>query len=276
MSAVSLPTLEVLLEDGPLLAVSKPAGLLTLGAIPGVPTLERQVKAYLKEKYYKPGNVYLGIPHRLDRPVSGVVVFARNSKAAARLAEQFRERQVRKVYWALVEKTPESAAGELVDWLLKVPDEAHVKVVPAETPGAREARLSYRVLTPGSGETTISHGRIGSEGPAASSANPQSAIPNPQSATTLLEIELHTGRMHQIRAQLAAHGCPVVGDFSYGAKTRFAATESTDPRDEPIALHARSLTLRHPIRYDELKIVAPLPALWRAVVSEELANSIRA
>src|SRR5579872_6746570 len=111
--------LEILCEDGPVFAVNKPAGLLTLGAIPGVPTLERQVKQFLKKKYHKPGNVYLGIPHRLDRPVSGVVVFSRNSKAAARLAEQFRERQVRKVYWALVEGTPEIAEGELVDWLLK-------------------------------------------------------------------------------------------------------------------------------------------------------------
>src|SRR5262245_23601615 len=97
-------TLDILCEDGPVLAVNKPAGLLTLGAKPGVPTLERQVKQFLKEKYQKPGNVYLGIPHRLDRPASGVVVFARNSKAAARLAEQFRERQVTKLYWALVER----------------------------------------------------------------------------------------------------------------------------------------------------------------------------
>src|SRR5579872_6971591 len=124
--------LDILCEDGPVLAVNKPAGLLTLGAIPGVPTLDRLVKQYLKEKHQKPGNVYLGIPHRLDRPVSGVVVFARNSKAAARLAEQFRERQVRKVYWALVEKPPEPPEGELVDWLLKSPDQAHVAIVSSQ------------------------------------------------------------------------------------------------------------------------------------------------
>src|SRR5579872_396384 len=139
--------LEVLCEDGPVLAVNKPAGLLTLGAAPGVPTLERQVKQFLKEKYNKPGNVYLGIPHRLDRPASGVVVFARNSKAAARLAEQFRERQVRKVYWALVERAPDPAEGELVDWLFKMPDQAHVEVVSSGVPGAREARLRYRTLS---------------------------------------------------------------------------------------------------------------------------------
>src|SRR5262245_8960059 len=140
------PPLDILCEDGPLLAVNKPPGLLTLGAIPGVPTLERQVKEYLREKYHKPGNVYLGIPHRLDRPVSGVVVLARNSKAAPRLAEQFRERQVRKVYWALVEEAPEPAEGELVDWLRKVPDKAHVEIVLEGAPGAREARLTYRTL----------------------------------------------------------------------------------------------------------------------------------
>ena len=139
-------SLDILCEDGPILAVNKPAGLLTLGAVAGVPTLERLVKQFLREKYEKPGNVYLGIPHRLDRPVSGVIVFARNSKAAARLAEQFRERQVRKIYWALVERIPDSPAGELVDWLLKTPDQAHVEVVSSQAAGAREARLRYCTL----------------------------------------------------------------------------------------------------------------------------------
>ena len=118
--------LAVLYEDNHCLAVAKPAPLLTQGpSAAGLPTLEAWAKGYLRAKYAKPGNVYLGVPHRLDRPVSGVVVFARNSKAAARLAEQFRERQVRKVYWALVERAPDLAAGELVDWLLKSPDQAH-------------------------------------------------------------------------------------------------------------------------------------------------------
>src|SRR5438270_7311985 len=132
--------IDILCEDGPVLAINKPAGLLTLGAVPGVPTLERQVKKFLKEKYQKPGNVYLGIPHRLDRPVSGVVVFARNSKAAARLAEQFRERIVRKIYWAIVEGTPDVPEGELVDWLRKAPGEAQVEIVAQQAPDAREAR----------------------------------------------------------------------------------------------------------------------------------------
>jgi 23S rRNA pseudouridine1911/1915/1917 synthase len=223
--------LDILCEDGPVLAINKPAGLLTLGAVPGVPTLERQVKKFLKDKYQKPGNVYLGVPHRLDRPVSGVVVFARNSKAAARLAEQFRERQVRKVYWALVERPPESPEGELVDWLLKAPDQAQVKVVPPQTPGAREARLRYRTLEDGK----------------------------------LLEITPLTGRTHQIRVQLAARGWPIVGDVQYGGTSSLGDARSADPRDEPIALHARSLTILHPVRYDSLTITAPLPPNWRAI-----------
>jgi len=113
--------LEILFEDGPVIAVNKRAGLLTQGVPAGISTLEAQVKAYLKEKHNKPGNVYLGVPHRLDRVASGVVIFARNSKAAARLAEQFRERQVKKIYWAVVEGTPEPDSDELIDWLRKVP-----------------------------------------------------------------------------------------------------------------------------------------------------------
>lgn len=236
---------DVLLEDPPVIAINKPAGLLTLGAAPGIPTLERQVKAWLKERHDKPGNVYLGVPHRLDRPVSGVVVFSRNSKGAARLAEQFRERQVRKVYWALVERAPEPSEGELVDWLLKVPDAARVDVVPAGTPGAKEARLRYRALETASG------------GPVDLAAT---------SNRCLLEIELLTGRMHQIRVQLAGRGCPVVGDVQYGAQPPALPDDAVDPRDLPIALHARSLTILHPVRYEPVTIEAPLPANWQAFV----------
>src|SRR5437870_645025 len=116
--------LGVLYEDNHCLAAAKPAGLLTQGVPPGIPTLEAMVKAYLKERYHKPGNVYLGIPHRLDRPVSGVVLFARNTKAARRLAEQFQNRQVRKVYWAVVEGLVEPAAGVWENWLRNGPEEA--------------------------------------------------------------------------------------------------------------------------------------------------------
>ncbi len=228
----SPPTpLAVLCEDGPVLAVNKPAGLLTQGVPAGIPTLEAQVKAYLKERYQKPGNVYLGIPHRLDRPVSGVVVFARNSKAAARLAEQFRERQVRKVYWAVLEGRPEPESGELIDWLCKVPETARAERAEPGVPGARECHLAYRTLR------TVPGG-------------------------TLVEVELGTGRMHQIRAQFALRGWPVVGDRTYGASASLSAEPLAEPRDEPIALHARSLTILHPVRYTPLTIEAPLPSTW--------------
>src|SRR3954467_3740667 len=137
--------LMILFEDNHCLAVAKPAPLLTQGVPPGIPTLEAMVKSYLKDRYHKPGNVYLGIPHRLDRPVSGVVVFARNTKAARRLAEQFSQRQGRKVYWVVVEPNangglpPEGGVWE--DWLLKIKDEARTERVAPETMGARQAVL---------------------------------------------------------------------------------------------------------------------------------------
>src|SRR5205823_11726403 len=130
----------VLFEDNPCLAVAKPAPLLTQGVPPGIPTLEAQVKAYLKERYHKPGNVYLGIPHRLDRPVSGVVLFARNTKAAGRLAEQFRERQVQKIYWAAVEGEVQPE-GTWEDWLRKLPEEARSEPAEPGAPGAKLALL---------------------------------------------------------------------------------------------------------------------------------------
>jgi 23S rRNA pseudouridine1911/1915/1917 synthase len=226
--------LHILFEDNHCLAVAKPAPLLTQGVPPGIPTLEAMVKAYLKERYHKPGNVYLGIPHRLDRPVSGVVVFARNTKAARRLAEQFHNRQVRKVYWAIVER---SAAGELPpaegvweDWLLKIKDESHTERVSTDTPGARLAVLRYRRLRENEGEA-------------------------------LLEIEPQTGRMHQIRVQTAGRGWPVRGDVLYGARLPFGPPAEL-PRDRLIALHARSLTFLHPIRYESLTVTAPLPETW--------------
>lgn len=225
---------QILYADGPVLAVNKPAGLLTLGAHdPAVHTLERQVRSYLKDKYDKPGNVYLGIPHRLDRPVSGVILFARNSKAAGRLAEQFRERQVQKIYWAITVREPEVSAGCLTDWLLKETDKAHVHVVPSETPGARKAILHYRVA----GATPLG---------------------------TLIEIELETGRMHQIRVQLASRGWHILGDVQYGAEKLLVNPAPDDQTLNPIALHARQIQFLHPVRYDAVSVVAPLPESWGA------------
>src|ERR1700681_2918480 len=136
--------MQILFEDNHCIAAAEAACLLTQGVPPGIPTLEAMVKAYLKEKHHKAGNVYLGIPHRLDRPVSGVVLFARNTKAAQRLAEQFRERQVAKIYWGIVEETPEPKAGTWEDWLRKIPDEARAVTMEPNADGAKLAVLTYR------------------------------------------------------------------------------------------------------------------------------------
>jgi 23S rRNA pseudouridine1911/1915/1917 synthase len=220
----------LLLEDGPLLAINKPAGLLTEGVPGGEGTLVGAIKDWLKVRYGKPGNVYLGIPHRLDRSTSGVIVFAKNSKTAARVAEQFEQRQVSKIYWALLEAAPEAESGLLVDWLRKVPEDARSEVCDPGAERAKEAKLEYRTLR-----------QIG--------------------GWCLVEVRLLTGRMHQIRVQFASRGCPVVGDVKYGGSP-WDPSESGRSNDELIALHARSLTLKHPIRYDELTIEASLPDYW--------------
>lgn len=223
----------VLFEDNHCLAVAKPAPLLTQGVPHGIPTLETAVKAYLKERYHKPGNVYLGIPHRLDRPVSGVVVFARNTKAARRLAEQFQNRQVIKVYWAAVAGDVQPAEDVWDDWLLKIPEEARAERVPPTTARAKQAVLRYRRLLAG---------------------------PD----VTLLEVRPETGRMHQIRVQAAVRGWPVLGDEWYGSRQPFGPPAAL-PRDRSIALHARGLTFQHPIRYEPITLTAPLPVTWRTL-----------
>lgn len=175
----------ILFEDNHLLAAIKPAGLLTAGDRTGDVTLFALAQKYLKEKYNKPGNVYLGLVHRLDRPVSGVILFARTSKAAGRLSEQFRKGSVEKVYHAWVQGRPDTASGRLVDHLLKDRERNVVRAVRETTAGAQSAALTYRVLRK-SGERS------------------------------LLEIKLETGRSHQIRVQLASRGWPIVGDVKYG------------------------------------------------------------
>jgi 23S rRNA pseudouridine1911/1915/1917 synthase len=225
--------LQLLYEDNHCLAVAKPAPLLTQGVPPGIPTLEAMVKAYLKERYHKPGNVYLGIPHRLDRPVTGVILFARNTKAARRLAEQFQKRQVAKTYWAAVEGHVEPAEGAWEDWLLKLREESRAERVEPHTAGARQALLHYRRLATG---------------------------PD----TSLLEIRPETGRMHQLRLQAAARGWPIRGDVLYGARLPFGPPAER-PRDRVIALHARSLTFLHPIRFEPITLIAPLPECWQGV-----------
>jgi 23S rRNA pseudouridine1911/1915/1917 synthase len=222
--------MHVLYEDNHCLALNKPAPLLTQSASPDVPSLEALARDYLKTKYHKQGRVYLGTPHRLDRPVSGVVLFARSSKAAQRLADQFRDHQITKRYWALVEGEVSPDEGDWEDWLRKIAEEARTEIAATDTPGAKQALLHYRVL-------------------------------ERQPSRTLLEIEPRTGRSHQIRVQSASRGWPVCGDFLYGAKTSFGPSAEL-PRDRVIALHAHSLTFLHPIRYEPITVIAPLPDYW--------------
>lgn len=227
--------LAILFEDNHCLAVAKPAPLLTQGVPPGIPTLEAMVKDYLRAKYHKVGNVYLGIPHRLDRPVSGVVLFARNSKAAGRLAEQFEKRQVTKVYWGSVEGDLDTPEGTWSDWLRKIKEESRAEAVAQDAPGARQAILRFRRLQQCAGGC-------------------------------LVEFVPETGRMHQIRLQASLHGHPIRGDRQYGAQLPFGP-EAPLPRDRIIALHGRNLTFLHPIRYEPITVTAPLPPTWDEFVS---------
>ncbi len=219
--------LEVLYEDNHLLAVVKPPGLATMGVPAGRPSLLAISKQYIKQKYHKPGNVYLGIVSRLDAPVTGVVLLARTSKAAARLTDQFRRGTVEKLYWALVEGVPDPVAADCHDWLRA--DERHrrVHIATSSHPSAKEAHLSYCTL-------------------------------RQVARATLLEVRLHTGRKHQIRVQLADRGWPILGDRKYGAQRKFAAG---------IALHARYLALQHPVRDEPLELTAPLPPGWPQIES---------
>lgn len=226
-----LPAIDILYEKGPCICVQKPAGLLTQ-APPGIDNLELQVRQFCKQREGKSGNIYLAIVHRLDRPVSGAILFCRNVRAAQRLAAQFRERSVGKKYWAIVEGVPDAEQGAWEDSVRKIPDVAQGEIVDEQAPGAKLARLTWRLLA-----KSASH--------------------------ALLEVDLGTGRYHQIRLQCAARGLPVLGDTLYGAAGPFGPVVE-DPRHRHIALHARRLVFRHPMVDEKVEITAPLPAAWRA------------
>jgi 23S rRNA pseudouridine1911/1915/1917 synthase len=225
---------QILYEDNHLLAVVKPCGLATMGLAEGEETLLTRSKEYIKQKYNKPGAVYLGVVSRLDVPVSGVVLFARTSKAAARLNEQFRTHSVEKIYVALVEGLVDPPEGEWIDWICE--DERHRKVWLTREGQGKEAKLQYCTLHKTNNNYKTNN-------------------------NSLVEIHLETGRKHQIRVQFAGHGFPIFGDRKYGAETIFP---------EGIALHALRLTVTHPTTQQRIVLMAPIPVIWKKFTEKSL------
>jgi len=225
----TVDNLQVLFEDNHLIVINKRPGDIVQGDKTGDEPLSEIVKAFLKKKYNKPGNVYLGVVHRLDRPTSGIVVFAKTSKALPRLNKMFAEKDAKKTYWAIVKNRPDEPEKRLVHWMKRNTKQnksyAHIK----EVTDSKKAILSYRLIK---------------------------SLENYH----LLEIDLETGRHHQIRSQLTAIGSPIKGDLKYGFN------RSND--DGSIHLHARKLRLTHPVKKDILEIVAPVPndSIWNACV----------
>lgn len=225
--------MDVVYEDNHLIIVNKSSSEIVQGDKTGDKPLAEMVKEYIKQKYHKPGNVFLGVVHRLDRPVSGLVVFARTGKALARLNEMFRTKEVHKTYWAIVGNCPPTEEGELVHWLVRNEKQNKSYAYDKEKPEAKKAVLDYKLI--GRSERYF-----------------------------LLEVDLKTGRHHQIRCQLAKMGCPIKGDLKYGS-----------PRSNPdgsICLHARRVRFVHPVSKQEIDVTAPVPEgnLWH---SFQMTNS---
>jgi 23S rRNA pseudouridine1911/1915/1917 synthase len=229
---LSATNVEILYESGPCLVVLKPAGLATQAA-PGIDSMEVRVKQFLKAREGLAGDIYLGVPHRLDRPVSGVLLLARHTRAARRISKQFENREVRKVYWACVAGQVEPPAGTWCDQIKKIYGHPRAEIVPPDDPEGRAAVLHYRAR----GQTPWG---------------------------SWLEIELETGRTHQIRVQAASRGWPVLGDAFYGSTIPFGI-QHEDERLRSIALHGRSIGFRHPMTREEVTVEAPLPLEWRAL-----------
>lgn len=224
--------MDVVYEDNHLIIVNKSSSEIVQGDKTGDKPLAEMVKEYIKQKYHKPGNVFLGVVHRLDRPVSGLVVFARTSKALARLNEMFRTKEVHKTYWAIVGNCPPTEEGELVHWLVRNEKQNKSYAYDKEKSEAKKAILDYKLI--GRSERYF-----------------------------LLEVDLKTGRHHQIRCQLAKMGCPIKGDLKYGS-----------PRSNPdgsICLHARRVRFVHPVSKQEIDVEAPVPEgnLWHSFQNDK-------
>ncbi|WP_444324344.1 RluA family pseudouridine synthase [Paraprevotella clara] len=224
--------MDVVYEDNHLIIVNKSSSEIVQGDKTGDKPLAEMVKEYIKQKYHKPGNVFLGVVHRLDRPVSGLVVFARTGKALARLNEMFRTKEVHKTYWAIVGNCPPTEEGELVHWLVRNEKQNKSYAYDKEKPEAKKAILDYKLI--GRSERYF-----------------------------LLEVDLKTGRHHQIRCQLAKMGCPIKGDLKYGS-----------PRSNPdgsICLHARRVRFVHPVSKQEIDVTAPVPEgnLWHSFQNDK-------
>jgi 23S rRNA pseudouridine1911/1915/1917 synthase len=219
--------IDILYEDNHIIAVCKKASDLSQGDRSGDESLDTQLKKYIAKKYNKPGEVFLGVVHRLDRPVSGVILYARTSKALERLNEMFRTREVKKIYWAIVKERPPEDEATIRHFMKRNEKQNKSYTYDQEVKESKEASLTYKI---------IGH----------------------SDRYYLLEIELHTGRHHQIRAQLAAIGCPVKGDLKYGFP------RSND--DGGISLHSRYLEFIHPVKKEKLSITAPIPKgdIWNA------------
>ena len=223
--------MEVIYEDNHIIIVRKEAGEIVQGDKTGDIPLSEVVKAYIKEKYGKPGNVFVGVPHRLDRPVSGIVVLARTSKALSRLSEMFRTGEVKKTYWAIVKNMPPKSEDELVHYLVRNEKQNKSYAYDKEAPDSKKAILHYKLI----GKSDNYY---------------------------LLEVDLKTGRHHQIRCQLAKIGCPIKGDLKYGA-------ERSNP-DGSICLHARKVSFLHPVKkvMIEAEAVVPQTSLWTSFIKQ--------
>lgn len=222
----------IIYEDNHLIVINKEVGELVQNDKTGDISLADKVREYLKERYDKKGNVYLGIPHRLDRPTSGIVIYTKTEKALIRMNEAFKENKVKKTYWAIVDKKPNKNSGELIHYIVRDTQNNKSYAYKKEQKNSKIARLSYSLIS------SSDH-------------------------YFLLEIDLHTGRHHQIRAQLAALGLHIKGDLKYGA--------ARSNRDGGISLHARKVKFIHPVKKEELLLIAPPPenSLWSSFILQD-------